>query len=362
MNLSLAELVAAVAGTCLRGEDSVRVSGFGSLGEAQAGEVAFLGDRRYRPLLAKTAASVVLVERGVDFGPELARAEGPALVAVDHPSRAFGALVTRFAPPRPALAAGRHPTAVVHPEAELAESVALGAHAVVEAGARLDDGVVLGAGAFVGAGARLGARTSLGPHAVVGDGCVLGADCVIHAGAVIGADGFGFEFEGGEHRKVPQLGIVELGDAVEVGANSCIDRARFGVTRIGKGTKIDNLVQVGHNCRLGEHNILCGQAGIAGSTTTGAYVIVAAQAGINGHCQVVDQVTIGARGGCERSLDEPGIYTGFPIQKLGEWRRQSLLVTQLPEMRRELKELRRAVEQLSAAAGSAAGIGPENAG
>jgi UDP-3-O-[3-hydroxymyristoyl] glucosamine N-acyltransferase len=237
--------------------------------------------------------------------------------------------------------AGIHPTAVIHATA------AIGADAAIGPFVTIGEGCVIGArcrlqhGVFVGHHARLGDDVALSPHVVIYDRCVVGNRVVIHANSVIGADGFGYRTVNGRHLKIPQVGNVELGDDVEIGACTTVDRATFGTTRIGAGTKIDNLVQVGHNCQIGRHNLFAGHVGIAGSVATGDYVVLAGQVGVADHCRIGDRTMLGARSGVHKDLPADQKLLGAPPTPIGEQLRIMMSLEKLPEIRKQIREIRK---------------------
>jgi UDP-3-O-[3-hydroxymyristoyl] glucosamine N-acyltransferase len=251
-----------------------------------------------------------------------------------------------FRPDGDRPAPGVHATAVVSPEAELGPEVAVGPHCVVEAGARLGARVVLGAGCYVGRDAQIGDDTWLWPRVVVRDECVLGARCIVHPGAVIGGDGFGFAFDQGRYHKVPQVGNVVVGDDVEIGANACIDRATTDSTRIGDGSKIDNLVQIGHNVVVGPHCIIVAQVGIAGSTELEDHVTLGGQAGLVGHIKVGAGAMVGAQSGVTKSVPAETIVTGYPAVPHTAWKRLYAFLQKLPQLFQRTRELERRVEAI----------------
>ncbi len=311
-----------------------------ALDQAAPGDVSFLGNEKYHGQFLETRASAVIVARGISDGPE-----STALVAVDNPTLAFSIVVRHFAETARHFAPGVHPMASV------------------DASALLDPATVMvHAGAVVMAGARVGAGSEIGPNVVIGSGAVVGKDCVIMAnatvrerctlgdrvilqpGAVIGSDGYGYEFSNGRHVKIDQVGIVEIHDDVEVGSNTAIDRARFGKTVIGEGTKIDNLVQIGHNCVIGKHCLIVSQVGISGSTRIGDYVTIAGQVGIAGHLQIGDKATITGRSGVTTNLPGNEVYSGRPALPFKEDMKLRAMVRRLPKLLERVKALEDAAE------------------
>lgn len=319
-----------------------------SLSEAQAGEVSFLGNARYAPQAKTTKATALLV--GTDFTESL---EGKALIQVGNPTLAFSAVIRYFGPPVRPFVPGVHPTAVVAESAVFdRDKVYVGPHAVIEDEAVVGDGSALHAGSFVGHGAKLGADCVLHVNAVIKERCVLGDRVTVHSGSVIGTDGFGYETVRGQHLKIEQVGIVEVGDDVEIGSCTTIDRARFGKTLIGTGTKIDNLVQLGHNVVTGKHCIIVSQTGISGSTKLGNYVVMGGQVGVAGHLDIGDQVTFLAKSGVTKNVLAAGAYTGYPARPLIEGRKMLTYPARVPELLDRVKQLEQKLAELEKRLGS----------
>jgi UDP-3-O-[3-hydroxymyristoyl] glucosamine N-acyltransferase len=337
MESTLGEIAALVSGEVLRGEPGARLTNFAALDQADATCVSFFGNEKYRDQLAATVAGAVLVPSGA----EVDAPDSVALVAVENPALAFDQVVRHFGVSRPSFVPGVHPSAWVSPDAALDPgSVSVGPNASVLAGAKVGRGTRIAAGAVVCEGAVLGEDCEIGPNVSIREGCLLGDRVIVHAGAVIGADGFGFEFVEGRHRKIDQLGIVRLGDDVEIGASTTIDRARFGETVVGEGTKIDNQVQIAHNVVIGRHCIIVAQTGIAGSVRIGDYVTLAAQTGVAGHLRIADRVTCGGRSGVIASIEEPGgTYFGYPAKPMKENLRDAMRVKQLGGLLKRVKAL-----------------------
>ncbi|HMD51555.1 MAG TPA: UDP-3-O-(3-hydroxymyristoyl)glucosamine N-acyltransferase, partial [Solirubrobacteraceae bacterium] len=279
------------------------IRGIASLESAEPGDVSFLGNAKYRSSVASTRASVVLLP------PDYAGRPGPnqAYLIVDNPSVALARLCSRIERALwPAPSPGIHASAVVAADATVAASATVGPLCVVESGATVGERAHLQAGVVVGRLARVGDDCWLMPGVIVSSECTLGKRVRLQPGVVVGSDGFGYELVSGRHEKVPQIGAVAIGDDVEVGANSTIDRARFGMTTVGEGTKIDNLVQVGHNVSIGRHCLICAQAGVSGSTTLGDYVVLGGQAGLAGHIALGSGAKVGAQAGVINDVP-PGV-------------------------------------------------------
>jgi UDP-3-O-[3-hydroxymyristoyl] glucosamine N-acyltransferase len=322
---SLAEL-AALLGAQLRGDGATLITGVAGVREARPGDITFLVNPRYESYLADTGASAVIV---AEPRPDCPIAQ---LVCVE-PYLAFLRCVKIFRQERPRPPVGVHATAVLGPHVTLGEGVSIGPYAVIEEGAALGDGAVVMAHSYVGHRARLGKEAFLYPQVVVREECVLGDRVVIHSGTIIGADGFGYAKDGETYHKVPQVGNVVLEDDVEIGANSCVDRATTGTTRIGRGSKIDNLVQIGHNVQTGDHVIVAAMSGVAGSTRIGSHVTVGAQAGIVGHIELGDGATVATRGGVTKSVPAGSIVSGvFPARPHAVERRIQASIAKLPQL------------------------------
>ncbi|MEM9079321.1 MAG: UDP-3-O-(3-hydroxymyristoyl)glucosamine N-acyltransferase [Verrucomicrobiota bacterium] len=339
MELTVEDIAVLTGGTVVRGDGGLRLSGLASLGEAGVTDLSFLGNEKYVGDFVKTAAGAVLVTAGV---PE---PEGEvALIEVANPSLAFSQVLEHSLPKR-MFEVGVHPQASVDPSARV-EGVMVRAGAVVEAGVEIGEGTEVGPGVVIERGVTIGGGCLLHGNAVIREGCVLGERVVLQPGAVIGSDGYGYELVEGKHRPIPQAGIVVLEDEVEIGANTTIDRARFGKTVIGAGTKIDNLVQIAHNVVTGEHCLIVSQSGVAGSSSLGNYVTLAAQTGIAGHIHIDDQVILAARSATMRSLEGPGTYFGAPALPIQEEKKRLILSLKIGEMRAELKELKKRLTEL----------------
>lgn len=335
MKIALSDLAALVAGTLKNGDPSLEITGFASLKEAIPGDLSFFNDTRYNERLLQTRASAVLVPADYAELPPQA-----AYIAVADPSRSFELIVETYGFQPSPFAPGVHASAAVAESAVFdAAKVAIGPHAVIEDGVELADGVEVGAGCFVGRNARIGANSKLFANCTVHAECSLGSGVILHSGAVIGADGFGYEFSQGRHRKIRQAGVVQIDNDVEIGAGTTVDRARFGRTWIGEGTKIDNLVQVGHNVVIGKHCIIVAGTAIAGSAIIGDYVVIAAQVGIAGHVTVGSQSTLAARCGVTRDLPPGKTYLGFPAIPVSEEKRRLASVNRLPQLQARVKEL-----------------------
>lgn len=306
-----------------------RIARIASLKAATPGDLSFLSASKYRKQVAQTQASVIILPEDFEGEPK------PNQVFLYHgnPSRALDLVcehIQRQLSKRPE--AGLHPSAVVHPDAKVDSSASIGPFAVIEEGAEVGQNCILQAHAYLGRFARLGRDTVLGPGSCVMDYCQVGCDCVINAGAVVGSEGFGYETVDGKHLRSPQVGIVVLEDHVDIGANSTIDRARFSETRIGQGTKIDNLVQIAHNVTIGKGCFLASQVGIAGSATIGDFVLLGGKAGVSGHIEVGDFCQIGGSTAVYQNLPPKSFVSGDPAMPYYQAQKFNVLRKKLPDL------------------------------
>ena len=344
MVVSLCDVARMVDGQ-LQGDGNVLITGADIIRDAQPGYITFADSSRLAHKLAACRASAALTPP--DFCPD-----GIPFVTVGNVQEAFARVVAFFRPPQQDRRVGVAATAVVSPTARLGRNVVVHENAVIGDRVTVGDRTVIHSGVQIMAGCRLGEDAVLFPNVVLYENTVVGSRTLIHAGAVIGAYGFGYNTVAGRHRLSAQLGYVELGDDVEIGACTAIDRGTYGATVIGEGTKIDNHVMIAHNCRIGRHNIICSQVGVAGSTTTGDYVVMAGQVGIRDHVNIGDGVTIGAKAGVMNDIPAGATYVGIPATP----ERQQLLILaalqKLPELKKQLRTLQHTVTQLEQAAGS----------
>jgi UDP-3-O-[3-hydroxymyristoyl] glucosamine N-acyltransferase len=331
---TLADL-AARTGAALDGDGSVRITHVAPLDAAASGAIAFLTSTRYRKELATTRASAVILAADAAAATAL-----PKLVHANP--YAIYAKIATLLHPRAAPRPGVHPTAVVAEDARVAPSAAIHALAVIGHGAIVGERVEIGAGSVVGAGASLGDDVLLHANVTIGDRCVVGPRTIIHSGAVIGADGFGNAEEGGRWIKIPQLGRVVIGADVEIGASTTIDRGALEDTVIADDVRLDNQIQIGHNCRIGRHTAIAGCVGIAGSVTIGRNCKIGGAAMINGHIELCDGTIIGPATGVMTSTTKPGVYIGvLPAVPLTAWKRMQVELRRLPELARRVRALER---------------------
>lgn len=333
--LTLSDLAEWVDGRIVRGDPALVLSGMSALDQAGPGDISFLGNDKYRAQFLETAASAVLVGSGLVDGPPDA-----ALVAVENPTLAFSKVVDHFHTAMRNFQPGLAASAVVDPSAQLdLQKVMVHPGAVIMDGVSVGDGSEIGPNVVLGSGARVGADCRLMANVVVRERCTLGDRVVLQPGAVIGSDGYGYEFADGRHLKIEQVGVVEIHDDVEIGANSTIDRARFGKTIIGEGTKIDNLVQVAHNCVIGRHCLIVSQVGISGSTQLGDYVTIGGQSGTVGHIRIGSKASIAGRAGVTKDLPGGEVYSGYPARPMKEEQKVRALTQRLPKLVERIKQL-----------------------
>lgn len=325
-------------GAELEGNPELRISGCASVANAKTGDLVFVDSPKQLDAAAKCAAGCVVLAAGTEMaGKTVLRAKNPRLVF----ARAIAWMI-----PREVIAKGIHPTAVVANSAKLGAGVGVGAYAVIEDGAEIGAGSEIGAHCFVGSGARIGAGCRIYPRVAVA-GCVrLGARVVIHSGAVIGSDGFGFVLTETGFEKFPQIGSVEIADDVEIGANTTIDRGALDATRIGRGVKIDNLVQIGHNCEIGEHTVISAQTGLAGSSYIGRNVMLGGQVGIAGHGRIEDGAQLAPKSGVAagKVIHAGTIMFGAPARPLDKAKEINALMGRLPELAKRVRRLEEAAK------------------
>ncbi|NLS43166.1 UDP-3-O-(3-hydroxymyristoyl)glucosamine N-acyltransferase [BEV proteobacterium] len=323
----------------LHGDGDIVITGVASMHSARSGQITFLSDSRYREQLTTTQASAVVVTE-----VDLPYCKAAALV-VKNPYLTY-ARMAQLMDTTPQPAQDIAPSAVIADDAVLGRNVAIGANAVIESGAELGDGVVIGAGCFVGKHARIGAGSCLWANVTVYHRVELGAQCLIQSGAVIGSDGFGYANERGNWVKIPQLGTVRIGDRVEIGANTTIDRGAMDDTIIGDGVIIDNQCQIAHNVVIGDNTAVAGGVIMAGSLKIGRYCMIGGASVINGHMEICDKVTVTGMGMVMRPITEPGVYSsGIPLQPNKTWRKTAALVMSIDDMSKRLKAVERKVNQ-----------------
>lgn len=336
--------VADILGVEVVGDGHRLVEGIRPLDQAGPEHLSFLHNPKYVEQAVESRAGAILVHSADQLS-------GRDLLISDQPYLAVARALELFHP-RPEPETGVHPSSVVADDLELGEGASVGPLVAVGRRVHIGAGTVIGAGCVVGNGVTIGKECVLHPRAVVEDGCRLGNRCILQSGAVIGSDGYGFATVDGVHHKVPQVGIVVLEDDVEIQANTTIDRATMGETRIGRGTKVDNLVQLAHNVQIGEHCLLVAQSGISGSTKLGRHSILAGQAGAAGHLELGDRTMLGARAAAMKSFPEAGnVLAGFPARPQKEWMKGQAALARIDGLRKKIRELERRLRELEPTTG-----------
>jgi UDP-3-O-[3-hydroxymyristoyl] glucosamine N-acyltransferase len=346
MSSRLGKLVERLGGQLI-GDADIEVSGIASLNDADASHITFLSNPKLRTQAAQTKAAALIVSPA-DNAVISASYQG-ARIVTDNPYAYFAKAAQLFAEQRAiSVVPGIHPMASVHPSAQIAPTACIGPHVAIEANAVIADHAIIDAGCFIGRAARVGAATHFHARVVFHADCEIGERGIIHSGAVIGADGFGFANERGTWIKIPQTGRVVIGNDVEIGANTSIDRGALQDTVIEDGVKLDNQIQIGHNCHIGAHTAMAGCVGVAGSAKIGKYCTFGGAAMVLGHLTIVDNVHISSGSMVSRSILEPGQYTGFyPLAKNAEWEKSAAIVRNLTSMREKIRELEKTIKSLT---------------
>lgn len=341
--MSLGE-IAQHLGAALSGGAETPIRGIAGLGQAGADQISWVADQKHAGQAAQSHAAALVTPTDLEL-----KTQRP-LLRVDDVELAVCRLLALLGPPQPRVSGGVHPSAIIEAGAEIDATAAVGPQVYVGTCAKIGRGAQLHAGVYIGAESSIGADCVLWPNVVVRERVRIGDRVIIHPNATIGADGFGFIFRAGTHQKVPQIGTVEIEDDVEIGANTCVDRAKTGVTRIGAGTKIDNLVQIAHNVTVGRHSIIVAQCGISGSCSLGNHVVLGGQVGLADHVSLGDGTQVAAQSGVVRNLAGPGRFGGGPAVELTTYARQITLFQRLPELAAQLRDLGKRIAQLESSA------------
>jgi UDP-3-O-[3-hydroxymyristoyl] glucosamine N-acyltransferase len=339
-----AKNIAEITGGELKGNESLVINGVASLKDAKSNNVSFLGNKKYKSQLADSAAGLVIVPKDYDEPPK----EGQVFIVSDNVDVAFSKAIMIFAPEPVKFAPGVHSSAVVHETAQLGKDVHIGANAVIDEGASIGDNTVIGAGCYIGQFTKVGSDCLLYANVSIRERCILGNRIIIHPGTTIGSDGFGFAPGPQGIIKLPQVGIVQIDDDVEIGANCAIDRARFGKTWLKQGVKLDNIVHIAHNVVVGEFTMLIGQCGIAGSTEIGRGVIIAAQAGINGHIKIGNGSKVAGTSGVVKSLPPGSEVVGTPAEAPRDFLERISMPKKVKKLNTKIKDLELQIEALKA--------------
>lgn len=340
MNVSLYEIANMMQGVVV-GDDKIIISSLSPIDDISAGSLVFADGQANLQKAEQSDAAAILVNQQITSSVK-------SVIQVAHPFKTFINLLHFFYPPK-TPEAKIHPTAVIADDVTLGNNVSVGPFTIIESGTSLGDGCVIKGHVNIGHDVRIGSNTTLYPHVTIYANSQIGSRVTIHASSVIGCDGFGYTFIDGKHLKIPHAGHVIIKDDVEIGANTVIDRATLGATVIGEGTKIDNLVQVAHSVKLGQHNILCAFTGIAGSTVSGNHVIFAANVGVSDHVQIDDGVILAARAGVppKKHLKKGNVYLGNPARPKEKALEQELAVTRIPHMRKNIKGINEKITLLT---------------
>lgn len=336
--------IAHFLGGTIEGDQNVVIKSVKPLSDAGPDDLSFYDNDKYADQFMNTRAGAVLIAPGM-------ASHGKTVITVDAPYVAFARLLQHFCPKPPIPHQGVSPQAIIAPDAVIGSNVHIAPGVYVGAKTTIGDETVIWPGTVIGPGCTIGSHCTIFSNVSIYYGCTIGDRVILHAGVVIGADGFGFAQTGKEHLKIPQIGNVMIEDDVEIGANSTVDRAAMGTTRIGGGTKIDNLVQVAHNCQIGAHCILVSQVGVSGSAKLGKHVVVAGQSGIAGHIEVGDYAQVGGQSGVTKSLEGGKQYLGAPAMPAREFKRLLASTWQTPKLVEKIKALEKKLENLEAKAG-----------
>lgn len=338
MRKTLREIARMIDGEVIGNGDAI-ITGISGIKEAEEGDLTFLANSKYLHLMDTTKAAAIITSRDIDRAPK-------PIIRTDNPSLAFAKMVSFLAPNEQVHPSGIHQTAVIGKNVKLGRDVALQPYVVLDDNVEVGDRTVIYAGCYIGHHTRVGADCLIYPNVAIRERVEIGSRVIIHSGTVIGSDGFGFATVKGVHHKIPQIGTVVVEDDVEIGANVTIDRARFGKTSIGRGTKIDNLVQIAHNVIVGENSIIVAQAGISGSTTIGKGVTLAGQAGLVGHITIGDNAVIAAQAGVTKSVAPNTCVSGYPAKAHDKAKRINACVQRLPELFKAIKQLEDKIGEL----------------
>ena len=334
--------LAALLQSHFEGDGDREIDGVASVESATPRQVSFAAGKRASELAANSQAGCLLVAPDFDAPP------ARTVIRVKDPRSAFARVIAHYHPPEPVIA-GIHPSAVIAERVELGAGVSIGPHVTLAAGARIGDGTVIGPGCFIGAGSAIGSACRLAHRVTIYRGVTIGDRVTLHAGVVIGADGFGFAMMGGRYEKFPQIGAVNIANDVEIGANSCIDRATLGVTTIGEGSKLDNLVHIAHNCQIGKHVVIAAQTGFAGGVVIEDYAVIGGQVGIGDKARVESHAVLGSGAGVLTSkiVRAGEVMWGTPARPLRQYLTQLASLSRVPELRKQVRELERKLRELS---------------
>ena len=338
MQKTLKEIASIIDGEII-GDENIIVTGVCGIKEAREGDLTFVANSRYLPLMGHTKASAIITSRDVKIAPK-------AIIRTENPSLAFAKMVSLLAPNEVKRPKGIHPTAIIGDKVKIGKNVAVEPYVVLEDSVEIKDNTVLYAGVYVGHHTKIGRDSIIYPYVIIRERVSIGNRVVIHGGTVIGSDGFGFSTVQGVHHRIPQIGTVIIEDDVEIGANVTIDRARFDKTIIGKGTKIDNLVQIAHNVSIGENSIIVAQSGISGSANIGKNVTIAGQSGVIGHITIGDNVVVAAQSGVTKSVPSNTCVSGYPAKPHILAKKIHAFTQNLPDLFKKVKQLEEEIDKI----------------
>ncbi len=338
LNKTLEEIAKLIDGEII-GNSKTLITGVSGIKEAKEGDITFLANPKYFPLLDASQASAIITSREITSAPK-------PIIRVDNPSLAFAKVVSLVVPAETLRPKGIHPSAILGKDVKLGKNVAIGAYTVIEDEVQIGEAAVIYSGCFIGHHADIGKDTLIYPNVSIRERVSIGERVVIHSGTVVGSDGFGFATIEGIHQRIPQIGTVIIQDDVEIGANVTIDRARFDKTIIGRGTKIDNLVQIAHNVVVGENSIIVSQAGISGSTKIGKNVTLAGQAGLVGHIEIGDGAIVAAQAGVTKSVPANTFVSGYPAKPHAIAKRVNACIQRLPKLYEKIDALEKEIALL----------------
>jgi len=338
MEKTLKQIASFVKGE-LVGDEGIKIKGLAGIEEAGHGDLTFLANPKYRKFLHKTKASAVIV------GEDIKESDVP-IIRCKNPRFALFRIMELFYLPQKTFPEIIDKTAVMGKDMKIGKGVYIGPFTVIEDRVEIGDDVIIMAGTFIGKNSVIKENTIIYPNVTIREDVTIGKKVIVHSGTVIGADGFGYAFESGAYHKIPQVGKVQIGDCVEIGANVCIDRATLGTTKIGRGTKIDNLVQIGHNVRIGENTIIVAQVGISGSTQIGDNVIIAGQAGLVGHIKIGDRVVVGAQSGISKDIPPDTVVFGCPAREVRKAKKIEACISNFPQWVKRITELEKKIKEI----------------
>lgn len=333
MEKTLKDIASVIDGKIV-GDDTVVIKGVCGIKEAQEGDITFLANTKYKHFLDKTHAAAIIVTKDIEYPAK-------TIIQTENPSLGFSKVISMFKSAEAKHSKGIDKKSSIHKAAKISDNVSIGAFSVIDEDASLEDGVIIYPNCYIGKNVKIDKDTLIYPNVTIRENVTIGKNVIIHSSTIIGSDGFGYIEIDGVHKKIPQVGVVIIEDDVEIGANVAIDRARFGQTVIGKGTKIDNLVQIAHNVKIGANSIIVAQVGIAGSVTIGKNNIVAGQTALTGHVELGDNVMVGGRSAVTKSFPSNSILLGAPAKHYRDQKKIFACISKLPELFNTIKKIKK---------------------